>query len=126
WWYCYSPEREFGRVPRPNHTRWGAGNGTTEVEHLDQASSLGTRTPEVTGPQAPAAAGHVLPASRQADPSVGAAACAPLAELLETVTQIDRLQARAVEHLARLQVSAEDVEQTGVGADTWLAVAGRM
>lgn len=80
----------------------------------------------VRRPVAPAAAGVLLPATNEAGPSVGAQSCPPLAELLETVTEIDRLQARAIEQVARLQVSNEDLEHTGLAADVWLAVEGRM
>ncbi len=95
------------------------GGTGTEVKHLEHHQ---TTQP----PVAPAAAGSVLPPTRQAGPSVGAQTCPPLAELLETVTEIDRLQARAIQQIARLQVSGEDVAQTGIAADTWLAVQGRM
>ena len=95
----------------------GAGD-RTEVKHLEDHPAA--------RPVAPAASRSVLPATRDIGPSVGPAICPPLAELLDTVGQIDRLQSHTVELVARLQLSNEDIELTGIAAETWLAVEGRM
>lgn len=77
-------------------------------------------------PVAPDAVGSVLPSTPDVGPSAGASSCPPLAELLETVTEINRLQVRAIQQVARLQSSNEDLEHTGIAADVWLAVEARM
>lgn len=87
------------------------------MKHLDH---------QPPGPTAPAAVGSVLPAARSTGPSAGARTCARLARLLSTVTKIDELQAEAVSLAAGLQCSGEDVEQTGIPAEQWLAIEGRM
>jgi len=97
----------------------------TEVKHLDDQPDSRPAT-TTTAPQAPDAAGRLLPPSREVGPMSGAANCRPLAELLDRVAHIDRLQAEIVGLVGRLQVSGEDVEQTGLPAELWLTVEGRM
>jgi len=88
------------------------------VKHLEDQPAI--------RPVAPAAAGRVLPSTREHGSSVGAQACRPLDQLLAKARQIDRLQADIVGLTAQLQGSSEDLEHTGIAAETWLAVEARM